>query len=596
MGVKGLLPELRGIIEHVKLSDFKGQTAGIDALCWLHRGGVTCAKNLVEEVQTDTLTNYFMGMIEILIRNEIKPFVVFDGRPLPVKGQCNSLRQEVRRKNKQLAREAALNGDDFISSKLYARAVTVTSTMIHALIIRLKSSDIEFLVAPYEADAQLAYLSRFNYTDFTISEDSDCIVYGCKRVLFKLSKEGTAEQLNRRDLGSNDTLSFTDWSDDQFKLFCCISGCDYVKFQGLGVRKAHKLVAKCKVFASCVSTLRASNCIDDASCGDLVRALLTFKHQVVFDPSSRRLQHLTPIDASLVTFLFECGHSLATSATVSRSTVENQPSLDFLGSLFGDDVADSIARGAVDPMTLQEYSPTAVKTQGLALSSLLPPVGRFHKNREFGCDDGDFPLGLDELLLEKENLVDIDPLLSAHFWSFNTTLDISRAAHHQEEEEDSSSPVTLRPSFARKNESTLRATEIHERRERLQEDASLMYGRVGHIETLRSKRMRRGDVHIQETRGVLDGLESTSLKYADSPPGALIDNYRATQAPQPVDNWTGTWSYPYTSGDEAWRSPLDPELLKFIPAFAIQREKHLKDHESTKPSRGIDYWDRILLN
>ena len=42
------------------------------------------------------------------------------------------------------------------------------------------------IVAPYEADAQLAYLEMQGITDFTISEDSDLLIYGCKKVLLLL--------------------------------------------------------------------------------------------------------------------------------------------------------------------------------------------------------------------------------------------------------------------------------------------------------------------------------------------------------------------------------------------------------------------------
>jgi hypothetical protein len=37
-------------------------------------------------------------------------------------------------------------------------------------------------VAPYEADAQLAYLERTGKISLIISEDSDLIAFGCKRV------------------------------------------------------------------------------------------------------------------------------------------------------------------------------------------------------------------------------------------------------------------------------------------------------------------------------------------------------------------------------------------------------------------------------
>lgn len=41
---------------------------------------------------------------------------------------------------------------------------------------------IECIVAPYEADAQLAYLCKENIVDLVITEDSDLLVFGCQRV------------------------------------------------------------------------------------------------------------------------------------------------------------------------------------------------------------------------------------------------------------------------------------------------------------------------------------------------------------------------------------------------------------------------------
>ena len=52
------------------------------------------------------------------------------------------------------------------------------------------NEEIEFIVSPYEADAQLAYLSRTNYVDYIVTEDSDLIAFGAKRILYKLNTDG----------------------------------------------------------------------------------------------------------------------------------------------------------------------------------------------------------------------------------------------------------------------------------------------------------------------------------------------------------------------------------------------------------------------
>ena len=49
----------------------------------------------------------------------------------------------------------------------------------------LRAEGVPYVVAPYEADAQLAYLERIGLVDGIITEDSDLLVFGCKNVLFK---------------------------------------------------------------------------------------------------------------------------------------------------------------------------------------------------------------------------------------------------------------------------------------------------------------------------------------------------------------------------------------------------------------------------
>lgn len=46
----------------------------------------------------------------------------------------------------------------------------------------LHSIGVDVLVAPYEADAQLAFLSKSNIAQLIITEDSDLILFGCEKV------------------------------------------------------------------------------------------------------------------------------------------------------------------------------------------------------------------------------------------------------------------------------------------------------------------------------------------------------------------------------------------------------------------------------
>ena len=52
----------------------------------------------------------------------------------------------------------------------------------------LKLDNVEFTVAPFEADAQMTYLAINEYVHAVITEDSDMLPYGCPRVCLRSRK------------------------------------------------------------------------------------------------------------------------------------------------------------------------------------------------------------------------------------------------------------------------------------------------------------------------------------------------------------------------------------------------------------------------
>ena len=61
MGIKGLLQFLSGAQRDVNISSFRGQTAAVDAYCWLHKGAYSCAMQLV--MKTEKCENLFVSFI-----------------------------------------------------------------------------------------------------------------------------------------------------------------------------------------------------------------------------------------------------------------------------------------------------------------------------------------------------------------------------------------------------------------------------------------------------------------------------------------------------------------------------------------------------
>lgn len=73
-------------------------------------------------------------------------------------------------------------GKDREASSLLKRSVNVTHKMALKLIKKCRSINVDCIVAPYEADSQLAFLNLSGIAHIVIAEDSDLLVFGCKMV------------------------------------------------------------------------------------------------------------------------------------------------------------------------------------------------------------------------------------------------------------------------------------------------------------------------------------------------------------------------------------------------------------------------------
>lgn len=58
----------------------------------------------------------------------------------------------------------------------------VSHKMALELMHECRKLDVDCIVAPYEADAQLAFLNISGIADYVITEDSDLTLFGCKKV------------------------------------------------------------------------------------------------------------------------------------------------------------------------------------------------------------------------------------------------------------------------------------------------------------------------------------------------------------------------------------------------------------------------------
>lgn len=184
-----------------------------------------------------------MARVNLLRHHGVTPYVVFDGDALPGKRGTEELREQRRQQNLILAKQFLSEGKKEEARDAFIKAADITPQLAHDVIISLKRANVKFIVAPYEADAQMRFLEINENVDAIITEDSDLLVFGAKNVLFKMDGLGHCIHICRNDFGKVEDFKINLWSDTEFRHMAILSGCDYLpNIPGLGIKKAYQLV------------------------------------------------------------------------------------------------------------------------------------------------------------------------------------------------------------------------------------------------------------------------------------------------------------------------------------------------------------------
>lgn len=301
MGISGLLPFLKKASRPVHVSEFKNSTVAIDVYCWLHKGAFGCAEKLVKGQKTDGYIVYVMKYVDLLLFHNIKPVLVFDGRNLPSKSETEKKRRENRAKYKKMARDYLIAGQVREARECFQRCIDITPEMAREVIQACQERNIDCIVAPYEADAQLAFLHKTGLVDLIISEDSDLTLFGCDRILFKLDMNGNGVLVEMAKLNAclgNKSINFTL---EKFRYMCIMSGCDYLaSLHGIGLGKACKFWSRvtnldlAAVLPKIPSYLNMHQLnVTQEYIEGFIQANQTFLYQLVFDP---KLRHVRPLN------------------------------------------------------------------------------------------------------------------------------------------------------------------------------------------------------------------------------------------------------------------------------------------------------------
>ncbi|BCS22266.1 putative exonuclease [Aspergillus puulaauensis] len=358
MGIKGLHGLLKSIQKPCHLKKFSGQTLGVDAYGWLHRGTVACAVDLVLDRPTAKHIDFVLGRVRMLLYFGVKPYLVFDGDNLPSKSGTELDRHQRRKESKELGLELLRKGRTAEAYQEFQKAVDVTPLMARHLIEELKKMNIQYVVAPYEADAQLVYLEQHGFIDGIVSEDSDLLVFGARRLLSKLDQHGDLVEINRADFTACREVSFVGWTDADFRRMCILSGCDYLPNIGrVGLKTAYRSIRKYRNVERALRMLQFEGQyhVPADYIQSFKQAELTFLYQRVFCPR----------DGKLVTL------------TLPESDV-NLDGLSFIGDDMDPDIAVGVAHGDLDPTSKEPLVVKPLNTIS-SFSELKPskPINSF---------------------------------------------------------------------------------------------------------------------------------------------------------------------------------------------------------------------------
>lgn len=300
--------------------------------------------------ETRAYVNYCVYRIRMLLHFNVTPVLVFDGADLPMKADTHTERRTTREKALAEAEDAYARGERSKALKFYQRACPITSEMARLVIRQCRQMNVEYIVAPFEADAQLAWMMQTGHVDSVITEDSDLLAYGTSQIFFKMNREGNGDLFQRKNLPSLEKISFSNFTDDMIVYMCVCAGCDFFKgVHGLGILKAHSIVKRFRTLSRIIHAIRCNTKyrVSKTFTADFARACLVFRHQTVFDNRTGETVPLYPLSDSLIA-------SLPDGVILKNDT--GAPDLTFLGRHLDRSLAKQVAEGYIHPRTLVEYS------------------------------------------------------------------------------------------------------------------------------------------------------------------------------------------------------------------------------------------------
>lgn len=298
MGVQGLWGAIEKMQRSGHLNEFRGRTIAVDAPNVLHQLARPHATALARG-EWQGLARQFVKKFETMSRRFKVTFVlVFDGGDPPMKEAERAGREADRERYRSIAVELHRAGEHELADTLLKKAPTVGRyTHLVAQAVR-KSKVLSVIMAPMEAEAELAWLSRQPHVAAVWSGDSDVVAYFTHKVLIR-NVDGATGKIDAYDLdnlaawqkcGALGTLQ----DKTQFILACVVAGSDYTPTLTHKIDSVARCVAQLSRDADFVTQLAhvaerfRLSATERHQCHQAIYAIL---HHWVYNPTTRGVEH-----------------------------------------------------------------------------------------------------------------------------------------------------------------------------------------------------------------------------------------------------------------------------------------------------------------
>ena len=180
-----------------------------------------------------------VNRIKFYLSNNILPVFVFDGFPIDAKKKTIQKRNDNKEKLYVKLDELKFKISELETSQEISQEISQEKLEINQEIVKISSqiitikkchidevkellllSGIPYFSAPDDAEKYCAFLQKNGLVDYTVTDDTDALTFGCKKIL-------KSSISNIIEIDTNVVLEKFGMTMEMFIDFCILSGCDY---------------------------------------------------------------------------------------------------------------------------------------------------------------------------------------------------------------------------------------------------------------------------------------------------------------------------------------------------------------------------------